>query len=296
MAKTAHVFLNEKSGSASGKAQEIEALFRARGMATEVVRLRPHLDVTRLAREAARRPDVVVVSGGGDGTVNAVAAAVAGTGFAMGVLPIGTLNHFAKDMGLPLELEGAVDVIAAGQVQVVDVCEVNGSIFVNNSSLGFYPQMVADRERLKKVGLNKWLSLTLASVRSFARFRRMAVTLQVKDEKLRLVTPFLFAGNNEYKTVGAGIGTRANLHEGKLFLSVAPGLTRMGVLRLSLAALRGRMQQDSCYVEHCVTEFTVELRRRTTRVSLDGEVRRMAGPLHYRIRPGALHVLAAAPR
>lgn len=290
--RTAVVFLNEKSGSAQGKASQIVELFRGHGWGCEITELRPGLDIVAAARQAAGRPGVVVVSGGGDGTVNAVASAVAGSEFALGVLPVGTLNHFAKDLGLPLELEGAVAVVAQGNVRVVDVCEVNGNLFVNNSSLGFYPQMVSARERLKKVGWNKWLSLTIATLRSFVRFRRIHVTLEVKGERLVLRTPFLFAGNNEYRLDGAGIGGRERLDEGWVFVSVAPELTRMGALRLSWKALRGTLRGDACYQEYCVKEVTVDVRKPSTRVSLDGEVKRMEGKLHYKARPGALRVLA----
>lgn len=96
-----------------------------------------------------------LVVGGGDGTLGSVASILAGTDVALGILPLGTLNHFAKDLGVPLKLEAAMDVIAAGQSQRIDVAEVNGRIFVNNSSVGVYPFLVEERtaeQRLHGVG------------------------------------------------------------------------------------------------------------------------------------------------
>src|SRR5919206_2234799 len=100
------------------------------------------------ALERAQRGEIdAVVVGGGDGTVRTVAAVLAGTGVPLGILPLGTLNHFARDLGIPLELDGAAAVIARGSARTIDVAEVNGEVFVNNSSIGIYPYMVLDRER-----------------------------------------------------------------------------------------------------------------------------------------------------
>ena len=86
-----------------------------------------------------------MVVGGGDGTLSAAASILAGTDTALGVLALGTLNHFARDLRIPLDLDGAIGVIAAGHHQTVDVGEVNGQVFINNSSIGIYPFFVAER-------------------------------------------------------------------------------------------------------------------------------------------------------
>ena len=104
-------------------------------------------DVSELVRAAVRRGATVVAAGGGDGTVNAVASVLVGTETTLGVLPLGTLNHFAKDIGIPLEMEEALAVLRDGKVQHVDVGTVSDRIFINNSGLGLYPDMVFNRER-----------------------------------------------------------------------------------------------------------------------------------------------------
>ena len=117
-----------------------------------------YADAANRALQRVKRNEVdVIVAGGGDGTIHTIAAVLAGTGVPLGILPLGTLNHFAKDLGIPMELHDAVDVVAAARGVNVDVGEVNGIVFINNSSIGVYPYMVLDRERLRRRRrLQKW--------------------------------------------------------------------------------------------------------------------------------------------
>ena len=140
-----------------------------------------------------------VVVGGGDGSVNGAAALLAGTGVPLGVLPLGTLNHFSRDLGMPAELEPAAAAIVAATPRAVDVAEVNGHVFVNNSLLGAYPYMVADRERRRdRHGLGKWTAMTLAFLRMLWRFPRRRLTLCLEGESVPVRTPSLMVGVNEY--------------------------------------------------------------------------------------------------
>ncbi len=149
-------------------------------------------DISSLAARALSERRHPVVAGGGDGTVNAVAGMLAGTDTPLGVLPMGTLNHFAKDVGIPLNLAAAVRNLFTGQISKVDVGEVNGRVFVNNSGVGFYPHFVRQREEQEKHGHVKRLAFMLA-LRSVIRrdFRlRMKVHMN-QAEALEHVTPFL---------------------------------------------------------------------------------------------------------
>jgi diacylglycerol kinase family enzyme len=277
------VFLNPRSGqnaalshAAQSKARDLIALFAAQGCRAEITLLTPNADPKSLA--ASDSPEIAYIAAGGDGTVNAVANAVAGTPRAMGVLPEGTLNHFARDLQLPLELEAAVAVIAQRHTLPIDAAEVNGLLFVNNSSLGAYPAMVLDRERMRKRGRNKWASLVAASFRAFLRFRCLRVEMTVAGLQRTCITPFLFVGNNEYCLEGLQIGRREHLDQGRLALYLAPGASRLSVLRMAFAAIFGRLKETPQYEEILTEEFTVHVRGRRLRVSLDGEVRRMPGP------------------
>ena len=282
------VFVNERSGGGDLDPAQLIELFRQHGCACEVTQLHPALDLQSLARTDP--PDVSFVAAGGDGTVNCVANVVAGTGRCMGVLPAGTLNHFARDLGLPPELPDAVRVVAGAVTRRVDAGTVNGQVFVNNSSLGAYPLMVLDRERMKRTGWNKWVSLATASARSFFQLLQVWVEVEVDGRTQVCRTPYVFLGNNEYCVEGTRIGHRERLDAGVLSVYFARGIGRWGVVKMAVAALFGRVRELREHEELKGRRVTLRLHRRNPRVALDGEVRRMRAPLEYRILPGALQV------
>jgi diacylglycerol kinase family enzyme len=284
------ILLNASSGAGQQRQETMRQHFARRGCSCEITRLTRRVDLQALAS----RDDAAVIwlAAGGDGTVNCVAHAVAGSERVMGVIPCGTLNHFAQDMQIPDDLEHAVDLAAYGSVHRVDAAEVNGQIFVNNSSLGFYPAMVADRDRMKKRGLNKWWSLAVASARAFARFPCVQVELEVNGTLKRQETPLLFVGNNSYATEAGKLGRRERMDMSVLSLAIARRPSRTAMLRLLAATLAGRAAQTDELECLRVTDFTVNSRKRHLRVSYDGEMSRMRTPLRYRTRPAALRVIA----
>src|SRR6476469_3593196 len=147
-------------------------------------------------RAIAKRGDALIVVGGGDGTISAAASVLAGTETLLGVLPLGTLNHFARDLGIPAELDEAARLIAKGKHRRVDVAEMNEHLFINNSAIGLYPLMVLDRDRQRaRLGRSKRLAMIVASLRTLARFGHQRLPLTVNDEEARVDTPLLFVGN-----------------------------------------------------------------------------------------------------
>lgn len=235
----------------------------------------------------------IVVAGGGDGTINAVASVLAGTGVAFGVLPLGTLNHFAKDMGIPLPLDEAVANVATGTRKLVDVGEVNDRVFLNNSSLGLYPDIVRDREKQQaRLGRGKWLAACWATIGALRRYPFLNVRLKLEDgQEHARRTPFVFIGNNDYTMEGFCIGERTRLDGGTLSLYVAQRPGRLGLLRLGWSALTGRLAQERDFDILSTRSMDIETRHKRLRVATDGEVTIMATPLRYRIRPGALSVI-----
>lgn len=267
-------------------------LFRAGGVDASVRLARTGADIERLVREAVAEHPRMLVAAGGDGTISTAAAAVAGTDIALGVLPFGTLNHFAKDLGIPLELEPSVQNIIDQNVIAVDVAEVNGHMFINNSSLGLYPDIVRDRERQQsRLGRGKWRSFAWASLEVLRRFPFLTVRIEIEATKRTFVTPIVFIGNNEYKMEGFDIGARETLERGVLSIYVVKKGGRASLVRLSLAALFGRLQQARDFEALTATELVIETRRSRLLVATDGEVRPMTSPLHYRIRPRGLQVI-----
>ena len=248
------------------------------------------------ARRAAASDADLVVFGGGDGTLSTGAAALLGSHKPLGILPLGSLNHFARDVGIPLDLDQAVGTIERGYVTEVDVGEVNGRIFLNNSSIGLYPSAVAHREELRhRHGGGKWPAMFNACVDVVRRFPLLDVTLRVDDRAVALTTPFVFVGNNRYQMRLFSLGTRTSLQGGELSVYLTQNVGRMGLLRLFFRALLGRLEQDRDFHSVVLPEVEIRTRRRSLRVSLDGEVEWMASPIRYSLRPRALRVLVPLP-
>lgn len=296
------VVVNAEGGtvrSGDVDAERLSAALARAGLVAEVVfaaSAAVQRTAERALREAAaRRVDAVVV-GGGDGTVGTVAAVVAGTGVPLGILPLGTLNHFAKDLGLPLDVDGAAGVIAAAWTREVDVAEVNGRVFVNNSSIGLYPYMVVDRERRRSTaGHGKGLAMALAFLRMLWRFPRRRLSIRSKGWSAPYRTPCLFVGNNEYSVELLTLGRRRRLDAGKLWLFVATPRSARALLWFAFRAAFGGLDQAGDFETLRAEEVEIRMRTSRVHVALDGEVATLRPPLTYRVRPGALRVLAPAP-
>jgi diacylglycerol kinase family enzyme len=216
-------------------------------------------------------------------------------GIRFGVLPMGTLNHFAKDLGIPLELDAAIRNLVTGVPVRVDVGEVNGRIFLNNSGLGLYPDIVRDREKQQnRLGRGKWPAALWASLAALRRYPFLSMRLDVGGKQLARRTPFVFIGNNNYTMQGLAIGVRERLDDGTLSLYVAQHPTRFGLLRFAFDALRGRLGETRDFDVLEAADFEIDTRRKRLRVATDGEVTLMAPPLRYRSLPGALTVLVPA--
>jgi diacylglycerol kinase family enzyme len=245
-------------------------------------------------RAVAERGDPLVIVGGGDGTISAAASALAGTDTALGILPLGTLNHFARDLGVPDDLGEAAQLIARGAARRVDVGEMNDRIFINNSAIGLYPLMVVDRDlERKRFGLGKGTAMLVASLRTLVRFGHRRLTLTVNEEVSgRIDTPLLFVGNNDYRIDIGAPGRRERLDGGELCVLVMRKKTRRGLIAASLRAFFGRSRPDDMVRLDDVERLRVSSARPQLVVSLDGEVVRAEPPLDYRIRKKALRVIA----
>jgi len=305
--KPVHVIVNAGAGGGHDdeRAAELRRKLRDAGLDAELTLAAGGEELIAAARRAREEGARLVVAGGGDGSVNAVASQLVDLdperhpgvmrGIRFGVLPMGTLNHFAKDLGIPLELDAAIANLATGVPVRVDVGEVNGRIFLNNSSLGLYPDIVRDREKQqRRLGRGKWPAALWASLAALRRYPFLSMRLDIEGERLARRTPFVFIGNNAYTMQGLAIGARERLDAGSLSLYVAQRPTRFGLLRFALDALRGRLGDERDFDVLHAAGFEIDTHRRRLRVATDGEVTVMAPPLRYRSHPGALEVLVPA--
>ncbi|MFL6306127.1 MAG: diacylglycerol/lipid kinase family protein [Xanthobacteraceae bacterium] len=298
------VLLNASSGKSAGEDRGriknvLESAFQNHTLSATFELLKGE-ELRAGAERALRRVtdgelDAIVV-GGGDGTISTVSSVIAGSDVPLGIIPLGTLNHFAKDLKIPMAIHEAVAIIAAGHLRSVDVGEVNGQIFVNNSSIGLYPYLVLDRERrTSRVGLPKWLALIMASLQVLRYFplRRLSVHTASGTETYR--SPCVFIGNNVYRLSGRSLGTRDRLDEGQLSLYVAKQQSRLALLWLALRSVIGFLDHKTDLRVFNLPAVEISSYHRRLLVALDGEIDIIRSPLHYRIRSAALRVFAPSP-
>ncbi|HEX3128926.1 MAG TPA: diacylglycerol kinase family protein [Thermoanaerobaculia bacterium] len=273
-------------------AATIQGMFREAGVEADV-RFVPGDQVDATASEAVRSGADAVIAGGGDGTIRCVASHLAGRSIPLGVLPLGTLNHFARDLGIPVEIPDAVKVIAEGETRSIDVGEVNGEVFVNNSVLGIYPPVVQQRDREREeLDRNKWVATLTAALKVLPRNPLLRVRIRAEGMDVERHTRFLFVGNNEYEMNAFTYSARSREPDGTFHLYVARTRGRLGMVGLLFLGLVRDLKTTELVDCWTLPELTIETRERSVPVYLDGEVIVLESPLRYRTRPGALRVLA----
>lgn len=276
--------------------QVITSGFADYGIASEIVLAFGGL-LDRRAQEAVAAGTIdAVVAGGGDGTAGAVAAGLAQTNMPFGILPLGRSNHFARDLGVPANLDQAIGIIARGHVATIDAGEVNGHLFVNNSSLGAYPFLLLDREKWwRQHGLLRPAAMFLAGYKLLRQYplRRFSVRAGSQAEIWR--TPCLFVGNNRYDLDPFAFGRRDRLNGGELWVYIARQQTRLSLAWFSLRYVMGLSDPAKDLRVFHVPSVEIGLRSPKVTLAMDGELVQLSTPLHYRIRPAALRVYAPVP-
>jgi diacylglycerol kinase family enzyme len=280
------VILNESSGEAEKSDVSI--------LVTEALRkvgCDPTIEILNRERKIK---DILRDAAGGDGTISSVVNAMINSKspLRLGLLPMGTLNHFTKDLRIPQKLEEAAVVIARGLTKSVDVAEVNGKYFINNSSIGAYPMVVLDREAQERKGGSKWPSLVKASFRALKKFETIGVSIAMEGKPMQSrETPLIFVGNNLYSLQGEDLGTRTRLDSGILTVLITKKSSRTHLFFDAMLALFGHIR-DAKYLDvEFVRALTIRTEQQATEVSLDGEVVKLNGPLHYRSVPNAVKVI-----
>ena len=297
------VILNASAGSVIGAGVDatkarIEAGFNTGGNSVEL-RTPEGKDLVATLQDAAGQGFDAIVIGGGDGTIATAAAICARADVPLGVLPLGTMNMLAKDLQIPLDLEKAIAALAQGQIRAIDMGEVNGEVFLCNSTLGLVP--LVGRERENQRGKN-WLStiagMGKAVIEAGWRFPGWSLTLDYNGQKRRAVTRLLTIANNAYEETSSGFLSRSCLDGGKLVIYLSRHRSRLGLMWFSIELLRHHWQHDKRLETITTSGMTITRRHKSTiHVSNDGEILKLTTPLVYKIQPGALKVLTpSVPR
>lgn len=282
--------INRESGNTPAR-ETLFAAFRANGLEARIRIVHPREFSTVLGEIVRSRPKVLYV-GGGDGSIRSAANRLYETDIALGVLPLGTLNHFSKDLGIPTEITQAIAALKNGEIKTVDVGSVNGQVFINNASIGLYPEAVKRRMSYQQsMRIAKYPAMAMALAHLFWYFPLHNFYIHCRQLSKQVRTPFLLVGNNRYRPEFMSLMQRDALSEGHLSLWYTNRLSRIEMIATALIVTLGGSRQAHG-LEMVLTEAVwVESRRASMRVALDGEVMLMRPPLHFRILPKALKVI-----
>lgn len=282
-------FLN----AASGTAKEARAALEA-DPAFELHETAPD-GIEEAVRAAMKAGAARVLVAGGDGSVAAAASAVCGEPTELAVLPGGTLNHFARDLGISTDAKEALDTASSGTARPVDAGKINERLFLNTSSVGAYVHFVRVREYLEPM-LGYRIASFIAALRALFQLRLLTVELEVDGERRRYITPIVFIGVGERELKAPTLGNRVKDGRSGLHVLVVRGRTRGGMVALGLNAVARGIKTvartpklDSFIVDRCTIS-----RRREGRVSIDGELVKLGATLEYELVHDAIQVVAPA--
>lgn len=295
-----HAILNRRAGTIIGAGpevfeQKLKTVFEQAGHSVSIETIEPDEIAHSVERAAGEDYDALII-GGGDGTVNAAATALIGKRTALGILPLGTMNRMARDLDLSLEVDTALQQLAAGEPRQIDVGEVNGQLFLCNSFIGLPPMITEKRQELRGASIGDRLRGYAAMPLEIARnARRIALMIDDKDVPRMHRALTVVVSNNAYCESPHLLPKRRALDEGKLGLYISKHRTLTQTAWLLVKASLGRWSGDPKFDSQEVEKVTIDAKGRRLRVANDGELVWLDTPLEYRIRPKALTVLAPKP-
>jgi diacylglycerol kinase family enzyme len=260
----------------------------------EVVRLGADLDCAALVRSRMAEGRRLFVAAGGDGTVNHVIQALVHTDAVLGVIPIGTYNHFAKDLGIPIVWRAALEVALGGATKQIDAARANERFFVNNISMGLYPELVSKRESRGR-DYPRWKARLYAAFSTLQKFPHVAVTLESEHHQEVVRTHVLMVSNNTYDLSRIGIDAPRNgLGEGRLSVYWLPHVPRLKLMSFIAHYLAGRVHTTPGFRSFRTARLRMQSSKKHLKVGVDGEVMTVDMPLVVTIVPQSL--LVKVPR
>lgn len=228
--------------------------------------------------------DAVIAVVGGDGTMSNIANLIKDTGAVLMPIPGGTLNHFTKDLGIPQSIPDALQYFKSAKKTRIDVGQIDGKTFINNSSIGVYSDSLFERDEQEKT-YGKWLAMIISTLKAFLRYRTYKVTIDGKQYS----TPLIFVGNNKYVMRGLTF-QRSSLTDGTLSVYIVRGKSRLNLFFAFMSLLRGQKNMPKKLKSFTTKEVTITTKH-PLRVSRDGEYEKMPSPLRYKIQESSLRIL-----
>ncbi|MBB5752854.1 diacylglycerol/lipid kinase family protein [Prosthecomicrobium pneumaticum] len=292
------VVLNEKAGliadlSPATVRQAIERAFEGSGH-EPVIELVPGREIVAAIDRAAASDARYVVVGGGDGSVSHAVRALAGTDKVLGVLPLGTLNLFGRDIGMPATLDAMLAAAARAEPKRLDLAAVNGRLFHSVSGLGFFAEIARAREQVRGSSLpfGRFVAVARSSVRAFLRAGVLELALEAEGERREIEAYAVLVTNNRF---GSSAWDRPRLDEGVIEVHFARGREVARRIQAGVDLISGRWRDNPEIESIVTTRLTIESRRPRLWLAVDGEIRRAETPLVYEARPAAITVLVPRP-
>lgn len=248
------------------------------------------------AVQRARAARGVVVAAGGDGTLNAVAQAVLGSGCAFGVLPQGTFNYFGRTHGIPQDIAQAMQLLLQSPALPVQVGLVNDRVFLVNASVGLYPRLLEEREGWKRrFGRSRLVALGAGMATLLRGYRSLRLQIEAQGHIRQLRTPTLFVGNNPLQLEQLGFLEAQQVAQGALAAIVLRPVGRAAMLWLMLRGAFGQLGQADQVLSFACVRLRARLgwppTARRIKVATDGEVLQLALPLQFRVAPEPLWLI-----
>ena len=233
------------------------------------------------------------MAAGGDGTINLIAGLALERNLPLGVIPLGTFNYFARDLGIPLEPREAAMAIATGRVRRVHVAHVNGHLFLNNASFGLYRKLLEERERNKQRFGRYKIVAVVSALATLWRFRQVyTLRMQLDGQPATMRTPMLFFGLNSLQLENLDLDVAGCTDAGQMAVIALQPSDRWHLLKLALkGALQGLQGSPELRIHGASQVIVEQPGRRTTRVAVDGESVDCSLPLHFEVQRDALQVI-----
>src|SRR5688500_3707750 len=292
-AKGGILFLNPRAWSFIGADEsELRAIAAEHGL--RLVEIGPGIDVSAKVRAALDAGQKSFVVAGGDGSIHHVVQALVGTEGVLGIVPIGTVNHAARDLDLPLTWREALEIAIHGEVRQIDTGRVNGIHFLNSVMVGIYPTITEYRERFRSTH-SKWRAYLLALRLAMRQFRHVTLVIELEGRVTTLRTQLFVVSINAYDLTQAGIAApKIALDDGHLSIYSFGFMSRWQFIRAAAKFFRGKIEEVEGFRRIRTPKLRIDVARPKLRVSIDGEVSDLPPPLQIAAEPASL--LVRVPR
>lgn len=287
--------MNPRAGSfTTSDESDLRTMAYERGL--RVVEITPDVDVRQIVQETLDAGLRSIVVGGGDGSIHHVAQAVVGTEGELGILPIGTVNHLARDLQIPLEWRAALEVAVGGELRQIDTGRINGHYFLNSVMIGLYPSISEYRERFRSTH-HKWQAYAMAIRLALRKFPHVNLMLDVEGKADMIRTQLLVVSINSYDLTQSGVvSLKTSLDDGRLTVYSLAFMSRMQFVKTAAMYMRGRIQEVDGFRRVRTQTMRIDFAHQKMRVSVDGELIELRAPLQIAAVPASLLVRAPASR